>query len=172
MQQMPRVGAVRTVSTPNQIRTCPGCRNDFHAGDRKNCPAFNQTCRNCGRTGHLGESAVKNKANQPLPKLAPPRQTPCQSHQTTHPQSLFQTLTTLQSTLLRESLPEPLMAPPSTLLPFTYRVEKQKKMFTSIHLFHYIAQTSSAPATLFQTAPSTRSVNQPQTPKHPPQKIS
>ncbi len=51
IQHMSTVNAVRTTATPtsNPARTCPGCGNSFHNGGRKNCPAFNQTCRHFGR---------------------------------------------------------------------------------------------------------------------------
>ena len=42
--------------------TCPGCGNPFHEGGRKKCPAFNQTCRNCGRSGHFARVCSRKRS--------------------------------------------------------------------------------------------------------------
>ncbi len=33
------------------LGTCVGCRQAFHAGRRRKCPAFNWMCRTCGKMG-------------------------------------------------------------------------------------------------------------------------
>ena len=42
--------------------TCPGCGNPFHEGGCKKCPAFNQTCRNCGRSGHFARVCSRKRS--------------------------------------------------------------------------------------------------------------
>ena len=54
IQPPPTIDTVRTPTQANPIGTCSGCGNKFHAGGRKNCPAFGQTCRNCRKVGHFG----------------------------------------------------------------------------------------------------------------------
>ena len=43
--------------------SCQGCGAPFHDGGRKRCPAYNQTCHKCGKTGHF--SRVCRQKNPP-----------------------------------------------------------------------------------------------------------
>ena len=40
---------------------CSGCGNAFHEGGRKKCPAFHQTCRNCGKMGHFSKVCLQKQ---------------------------------------------------------------------------------------------------------------
>ena len=42
---------------------CRGCGDAFHDGGRRKCPAFHQTCRNCGKSGHYAKVCLQKKAN-------------------------------------------------------------------------------------------------------------
>ncbi len=65
IQHMSTVNAVRTTAT-HPARTCPEQLPRW--GGRKNCPASNQTCRNCGKTGHFGRVCRQNSRSKPTPQ--------------------------------------------------------------------------------------------------------
>ena len=44
---------VRTRPSGDSPSTCIGCGYQPHDGGRKNCPAYKETCRNCGKIGHF-----------------------------------------------------------------------------------------------------------------------
>ena len=44
--------AVNALSGANQPSKCSGCGGKVHDGGRKNCPAYEQVCRRCGKIGH------------------------------------------------------------------------------------------------------------------------
>ena len=54
---------VSTFRMQHGTGTCQGCGAPFHDGGRKRCPAYNQTCHKCGKTGHF--SRVCRQKNPP-----------------------------------------------------------------------------------------------------------
>ena len=49
------LNAVQTKPQRETSSTCIGCEYQPHDGGRKNCPAYKQSCRNCGKIGHFQE---------------------------------------------------------------------------------------------------------------------
>ena len=62
IQQTPTVNALRPLPPTNPTGTCTG---NVHVGGRKTCPAFNQTCRNCGKVGHFGRVCRQRLRTRP-----------------------------------------------------------------------------------------------------------
>lgn len=61
IQGTPEIQAFQTRPPATRSGTCPGCGNAFHEGGRKKCPAFNQTCRNCGKVGHFARVCSRKR---------------------------------------------------------------------------------------------------------------
>ena len=72
IQPSPNLDVVRTPTPATPTGTCPGCGNNFHIGGRKNCPAFSQTCRNCGKVGHFGRVCRQRLKTKPPTTTNPP----------------------------------------------------------------------------------------------------
>ena len=73
IQPTPAINAVRPPPPTNPTKTCPGCGSNLHVGGRKSCPAFNQTCRNCGKVGHFGRVCRQKLMTKPIPQTNPPQ---------------------------------------------------------------------------------------------------
>ena len=43
----------RPSSSTKPAKLCPGCGSGWHEGGRQRCPAYNTTCHNCKKIGHL-----------------------------------------------------------------------------------------------------------------------
>ena len=56
-----------TAQTTQTTQTCPCCGGRFHQGGRKQCPAYNMTCHNCRRLGHLAKVCRGWRIPSPTP---------------------------------------------------------------------------------------------------------
>ena len=65
----PRTG----ISSAPGASTCAGCGGTFHEGGRKKCPAYNQICRKCNKTGHFGRVCRQKLATNPRPQGTSPQ---------------------------------------------------------------------------------------------------
>ena len=60
----PEINAVPIQHAKNKAGTCSGCGGNHHEGGRQNCPAYHQSCHNCGKVGHF--SRVCRARQKPL----------------------------------------------------------------------------------------------------------
>ena len=44
-----------SVQATSHANMCIGCKSKPHDGDCKNCPAYKQACRKCGKIGHYSK---------------------------------------------------------------------------------------------------------------------
>ena len=52
------------------VSTCPGGGAPAHSTDRTQCPAYNQTCFNCQKTGHFTKSNIHHmSSSDPAPLI-------------------------------------------------------------------------------------------------------
>jgi len=52
---------ILNISSNHLFRHLP-CGNPFHEGGYKKCPTFNQTCRNCSKSGHFARVCLRKRS--------------------------------------------------------------------------------------------------------------
>ena len=54
-------------SNTHGSQRCPGCGSGFHAGGRRQCPAYQLVCHLCNQTGHFAKVCRSRKPAKPRP---------------------------------------------------------------------------------------------------------